>query len=333
MPEQWNAERLLEMGGAFQQCRILLTAAELDLFAKLNARPRTVEDLCVSEGWNRRGLRILMDALTALGLLSRTADGHYSVDEPIAQLLTHRGEDTILPMILHRVSMWNSWSHLTQIVRTGESPYYSRKEWRSKEDIEAFIGAMHVIGRRMAGDIARSVNLTRFRRLLDVGGGPGTYTMAFLKAAPHMTATIFDLPRVIEMARKNLTEDGFIDRVELVAGDYTADELPTGHDLALLSAIIHSNGREGNQELFRRVRQCLEPGGTIILRDHVMDPTRTRPVDGAIFAVNMLSATTGGDCYTFEEIREDLEHAGFAEVQMRREGEHMDQLVEAVKKG
>jgi hypothetical protein len=109
------------------------------------------------------------------------------------------------------------------------------------------------------------------------------------------------------------------------------DELPTGHDLALLSAIIHSNSREVNRELFRRIYQCLEAGGSILIRDFVMDLTRTYPADGAVFAVNMLAATTGGDCFTFQEIREDLEQAGFRGVRKIREGQHMDQLVEAVK--
>jgi hypothetical protein len=331
MAKQWNAERLLETGAAFQLPRILLTAAELDLFSKLKGRKQTVQNLCDSEGWSPRGLRILMDALAAMGIVSRTADGFYSVDEAVAELMTHEGSGTVLPMILHRGSMWKSWSHLTEIVRTGTSPYYSSKEKRSKEDTEAFIGAMHVIGRRMAGDIARSVDLSRFHRLLDVGGATGTYAEAFLKAAPHMRATVFDLPLPIEMARERLTEEGFIDRVDLVAGDYTKDVLPSGHDLALLSAIIHSNNREGNRELFRRVHQCLDPGGSILIRDFVMDLTRTCPADGAIFAVNMLAATTGGDCFTFQEIKEDLEQAGFKGVRMTREGQHMDQLIEAVK--
>jgi len=331
MPDEWNAERILELGAAFQLPRILLTAAELDLFAKLRERPRAVGDLCETEGWNPRGLRILMDALAAMGLLSGTAEGTYTVREGIAELLTHGTDETLLPMILHRGSMWKSWSHLTEIVRAGTSPYYSAKDKRSKEETEAFIGAMHVIGRRLADDIARSADLSRFHRLLDVGGATGTYAVAFLKAAPHMRATVFDLPTVIELARKRLTEEGFLDRVDLAAGDYMTDELPSGHDLALLSAIIHSNSREGNRELFRRVHRCLEPGGSVLIRDYVMDLNRTHPPDGAIFAVNMLAATTGGDCFTFQEIREDLEHAGFRGVRMMREGLHMDQLVEAVK--
>ena len=146
--------------------------------------------------------------------------------------------------------------------------------------------------------------------MLDVGGASGTYIMAFLKRAPHMTATLFDLPEVVEMARNRITESGFIDRVQLVAGDYNTDELPNGHDLVLLSAIIHINDREGNGRLYSKIYAALAPGGTILIRDYFLDSTRTIPRNGAIFAVNMLAATTGGTSYTFEEVREDLATSG-----------------------
>ena len=197
--------------------------------------------------------------------------------------------------------------------------------------MEAFIGAMHVIGLRKAEEIADSIDLKSFTRMLDIGGASGTYIMAFLKMAPNMTATLFDLPEVVKMARNRLTESGFIDRVQLVPGDYNTDELPKGHDLVLLSAIIHSNDREANGRLYSKIYAALAPGGTILIRDYFLDSSRTIPADGAIFAVNMLAATTGGTSYTFEEVREDLAIAGFKEVRMIREGDHMGQLVSAVK--
>ena len=125
-----------------------------------------------------------------------------------------------------------------------------------------------------------------------MGGGPGTYTIAFLRAVPGMTATLFDLPDVIQMARERLESEGMIDRVTLIPGSYDDDELPQGHDLALLSAIIHSNSLDGNLELYRKVFRALKPGGRILIRDHVMEPDRTRPRDGAVFAINMLVGTS-----------------------------------------
>jgi SAM-dependent methyltransferase len=331
MTDEWTREKLLELGGGFRICRIFLSAAELDLFSKLRSTPRTVQALAADEGWDPRGLRILMDALVSQGLLSKDGHGEYAVPEALAKWLTGEGEDTILPMTLHQVHLWSSWSRLTEIVRTGMNPRIVPEKKRSREELESFIGAMHVVGRTMAAKIADTLDLSRYKRMLDVGGGSGTYLMAFLNKSDRLTGTLFDLPEVVELARKRLAENGLIGRVELKAGDYNKDPLPPGHDLALLSAVIHINSREQNRVLYANVYRSLEPGGTILIRDHIMDATRTVPPDGAIFAVNMLTATSGGDTYPFDEIKEDLESAGFRDVRLIRDGGQMDQLVAAVK--
>lgn len=331
MSDGWSREKILELSAAFCRSRILLTAAELDLFGKLSKTPRTVGDLCNAEGWDPRGLTILLDALAALGLVSKSPDARYGLDPEMTSMLTGDGRRTLLPMLLHRVHLWQSWSHLTKIVKTGKAPGQAGTNSRSDEEIHAFIEAMNVVAGFMADMIVDSIDLTRYQRLLDVGGGPGAYTMAFLRRAPHMTATLFDLPRVTEMARNHLRKEGLIDRVQIVEGDYTTDELPTGHDLALLSAIIHSNSRQGNLDLYRKIYRSLNPGGAILVRDFFMDPTHTHPVEGAIFAVNMLAATEGGTTYTLEETKQDLERAEFSDVRLIRDGERMDQLVLAVK--
>jgi predicted O-methyltransferase YrrM len=331
MPVEWTPEKLHEVSAAFLKCRILLTSAELDLFTKLKNRPRKVEELAQQENWDTRALRILMDALVSQGLLSKSQDGLYSVEEPMVTALVQGEETSILPMVLHRAHMWHTWSNLTEIVRTGVNPSVVTKESRSTGEMKDFIGAMHVVGRSMAEVIAASVDLTPYKRMIDLGGGSGTYTIAFLKRAPHMTATLFDVPDVVELARERLSDEGYLDRVNLVAGDYLKDEFPAGHDLVLLSAIIHSNGRQENRDIYARAFRCLIPGGAILIRDHIMDESRTNPPDGAIFAVNMLTATPDGDTYTLEEVREDLENVGFKDVRIIRQGEHMDQLVIATR--
>ena len=102
-------------------------------------------------------------------------------------------------------------------------------------------------------------------RLLDVGGGPGTYTAAFLRAAPELRATLFDLPLVVEIARERLSAAGLLDRVTLVAGDFEKDPLPPGHDLAWLSAIIHQNGPAQNDALYARIFRALVPVSCLVI--------------------------------------------------------------------
>jgi SAM-dependent methyltransferase len=148
-----------------------------------------------------------------------------------------------------------------------------------------------------------------------------------------MTGVLFDLKRVIPMARERLRAEGLLRRVKFVPGDFYTDELPYGCDLALLSAIIHQNSPAENLTLFRKIRRALEPGGALLIRDHIMDESRTTPPAGALFALNMLVNTDGGDTYTFPEVRKGLERAGFVDVRLLRIGERMDCLVEARKPG
>ncbi|MFH0958771.1 MAG: methyltransferase [Pseudomonadota bacterium] len=326
MNSEWNFESVDLLAVSFQKARIILTAAELDLFSKFRPGSMSVQQLSEANGWNPRGLRILLDALTAMGLVKKNA-AEYSIDPHVSELLDSESPHTILPTLLHRVRMWNSWSNLTSIV-SGEFDMDSFvKVKKSYEDMRAFIGAMEVIGRQRANEIAREINIGGRRSLLDVGGGSGVYTRAFLEFNPELSATIFDLPPVIQMAKEKFEDSGLKNRVSFIEGDFNNSALPEGHDIALLSAIIHINGREKNRALFSKIHKVLEPGGMIIIRDYIMDESRIHPESGAIFAVNMLVATREGNTYTLGEIYEDLKISGFNDVRLIREGLRMDQLV------
>jgi SAM-dependent methyltransferase len=146
-----------------------------------------------------------------------------------------------------------------------------------------------------------------------------------------MEAIIFDLKEVIPLAEERLKSEDLLHRVELVAGDFYRDDLPQGGDLALLSAIIHQNSPQENLDLYRKIHRALLPRGVLLIRDHIMDEARLNPPAGAMFAINMLVNTRGGDTYTFPEVKETLEEAGFGEVKWVRSGEQMDSLVEARK--
>jgi SAM-dependent methyltransferase len=190
---------------------------------------------------------------------------------------------------------------------------------------------MHVVGRALSKQIAEAYDTSRFQCLLDIGGGSGTYTTAFLERNPALRAVLFDLPDAVEIARKRFEAEGFSERVRVVGGNFYEDELPTGCDLALLSAIIHQNSVEQNLALYRKIHRSLAPGGVILIRDHIMDEERTHPPAGALFAVNMLVATDGGDTFTFAEVERLLLEAGFQDAKPVRKGENMDYLIEATK--
>jgi predicted O-methyltransferase YrrM len=325
-----NADSILALARSFWECRVLLTAAELDLFTRLVPEPLTAAEVTRRLHADERAVTILLDALAAMGLLQKR-DGRYHCPPDIAAHLTANAPASVLPMVLHSASLWHRWTELTGVVR-GDADAVARAQ-RPRDDaaLKAFIEAMHVVSGPRAPGIIAAIDPSQARNLLDIGGGPGTYTIAFLKAAPQMRATLFDRPAVLEIARRRLAEAGLLDRVTLAGGDFDHAELPSGHDLALLSAIIHQNSAAQNVDLYRKAWRALVPGGRLVIRDHVLSPDRLDPPDGALFAVNMLVGTLGGNVYTFEEIRAGLTTAGFEGVRLLQRGGGMIGLVEAFK--
>jgi hypothetical protein len=320
---------ILNKARSFWEARILMTAAELDIFSLISDTPKTASHVSEELSSDPRGTEALLNALVALGLLAKK-DGAFQVKPGLSKALSNSAPETVLPMIQHMAHLWESWGKLTEIVLKGKKQDGIEALKGGEEGIKAFIGAMHTIGRGMAKGVVARLDLSGHDNMIDVGGGSGVYTIAMLRAAPRMRATIFDLPPVIEIARERLGEENLLDRVTLVKGDYYKEALPGGHDLAMLSAIIHSNSREQNVELYGKIFDALDSGGKIVVRDFVMSEDHSDPADGAFFAINMLVNTPGGGTYSFEEIRKDLEAAGFADATLLYQGE-MDSLVTARK--
>ena len=325
MVREFTPESIFGIARSFMECRLLLTGVELNLFSLVAQAPLSAEEISGKLQGNLRATTILLDAICALGYLEKK-DNLYRTVSSLIPLLSDTEATSILPGLQHSAHLWQTWSQLTDIVLRGKK----EDTGFSGSRLSAFIGAMHVGAAGAADGIVTAISPGSAKALIDIGGGSGTYTVAFLKASPEMKATLFDLPPVIEMARKRFSEAGLLDRVTLVPGDFYKDTLPSGHDLALLSAIIHQNSPEQNLALYQNIFQALDSGGRIIIRDHVMDPDRTKPVSGAIFAVNMLVNTPGGGTYTFEEIREGLTKAKFDRVKLLQT-QGMFSLVEAYK--
>ena len=330
MSRQWSREEVLELARSFQPACVLAAAADLDIFSRLAARPLTAEEVVSALACDLRATTILLDALAALKLLDKQGV-RYSVPPSLASILTEHGTSSVLAMAQHQANCLRRWAQLAWVVKNGrpaERPPSVRGE---DADAASFIGAMQNVSAPIADALIREIQPLDFRHLMDIGGGSGSWTVAFLRACPEAKATLYDLPHVIPLAKKHLTEAGLNDRVSLVTGDYLVGALPGGADFAWVSAIVHQNSRVQNQALFSRVFDALDPGGRIAIRDILMDSIRTLPVAGALFAVNMLVGTESGGTYTYEEVKADLEGAGFRDVDIARREEGMNSIVVARK--
>lgn len=327
---KWTAEGVLELSRTFQAAAVLGAAADLDLFGELAATPMKAAALAHRLRCHARGLTILLDALVALQLLEKSGD-RYALLPGLDALLTPNGSRSILAMAQHQANCLRRWAQLAWVVKTGRPAERMASVRGEAGDEESFIGAMHNISAPNADHVIRAIRPLRFLHLLDLGGGSGTWTIAFLRACPSARATLFDLASVIPLARRRLAAAQLSGKVKLAAGDFMKDTLPPGADLAWVSAIVHQNSRAQNRALFSKVFRALVPGGRIAIRDILMEEDRTQPVAGALFAVNMLVATEGGGTFTFAELREDLEAGGFIQAAVLRADEAMNSIVVARK--
>lgn len=330
MAKTWTAQEILEITRSFQPACVLTAGAVLDVFTPLQEQSMTAQSLAGKLGTDPHATAVLLDALAALELLTKH-DNHYAVPEEVARFLTEGSPDNVLPMVRHLSNCLRRWSVLSEVVQRGGPAETGPSIRGAAADQGDFIGAMQNVSEPVADEVINRLQPLTFHHVLDVGAGPGTWTITLLRAVPEARATLFDLPPVIPMAKQRITEAGLAERVRFVGGDYYTDDLPEGADLAWLGAICHQNSRAQNRALFTKVYKALDDGGAVIVRDIVMDPSRTRPQAGALFAVNMLVATEAGGTYTFDEYREDLCEAGFEQVVLVHQAESMSCLIRATK--
>jgi (2Fe-2S) ferredoxin/predicted O-methyltransferase YrrM len=301
-----------QMVRGFQRSRVLLTAIELDVFSAVGEGARGDEVASVLKS-HPRATEMLLDALVALEALTKQA-GRYHNTPLSTRYLAAEARDDARAALMHTAHLWPRWSTLTECVRKGTAVTYREMTDRGDDWTEAFIAAMHRNASARAPLVARAAGIEKSSRMLDVGGGSGAYSIAFARANPDMKAEIFDLPTVVPIAQRHIDEAGLAERISTRVGDLRQDELGSGYDLILLSAICHMLGPAGNQDLVQRCYRALAPGGRLIIQDFILEPNRTSPTLAALFALNMLVGTPDGGTYTSAEYRSWLEQSGFVEV-------------------
>lgn len=302
----------------YRKAKVLLTAASLNLFSRLE-RPRGASSLALDMRLDARACEILLDALVALGYL-RKAAGKYR-NAPIASRFLVPGRPGYMGHNLrYQDLVWPAWGDLENCVRRGGAAR-PLEHWLSKRPgfARGYIGGMSGIAAKPAAEIAALVPTRGAQRLLDVGAGAGTYSAAFMARNPDLRAVLFDLRATLKVSRAFLREDPALHgRVQVKAGDYRYDSF--GHeefDLVLLSHVTHDESPEMNRELLAKAHAALRPGGRVVIHDFVVNAARTAPEFGALFAVHMLTYTEAGRTYTSGEYRQWLREAGF-----RRAAEH-----------
>lgn len=309
----WTPSGLLQLSGGYWSACALHAAVKLDVFTPLSAVPRTAADLAGVVNADPRGLEMLLNALAAMGLAEKETE-IYRATAFSSVYLCRTSPDYMGHIILHHHYLMDSWSRLDVAV-AGGGPVRKPVAGAVEADVrESFEMGMYNLAMQVAPTIVSGIDLSGRRRLLDLGGGPGTYAVHFCRANPEVSAVVFDLPSTSPFAENTIARFGLSDRISFVPGDFITDEIDGSFDVAWLSHILHSAGPEQCSNILRKAVRCLEPGGLLLVQEFVMNDSLDGPLFPALFSLNMLVGTENGRSYSEAELKDMMSTAGASDL-------------------
>mgnify|MGYP001141554039 CR=1 FL=1 len=311
--QDWTSDRILQTSGAYWATSALHAAVVLDLFTVIGQQQ--LEGATVARELNvpEDGLTRLLDAVTAMGLLTKSA-GRYTTTDASRTYLGKDSERYLGYIIRHHHHLMESWAKLPEAVRTGRSVRLPVRE-KGADAREAFLMGMFNLAMQLAPRIVAVVDLSGCRSLLDLGGGPGTYAIHFCRHYPELGATVMDLPTTRPFAEKTIARMGMDRRVSFTAGDYLDDKIPGTYDAVWMSHILHGESPADCRRLIDKAARCLNPGGVVVIHEFILNDSGDGPLFPALFSLNMLLGTDGGRAYRQGQLAEMLADAGLEQIQ------------------
>ncbi len=319
-------ENILRTGLAFWSSRTLLTAVEMELFTQVARQPGDEAGLRTRLGLHSRSSADFLDALVALGFLTRT-DGVYH-NSPDADLFLDKAKPSYIGGILEMASrrLYGFWGELPDALRTGRRQNESKDgkdEWAilyaDPARLKQFLHAMSGISRGSNHAIATKFPWSSHKTYVDVGTAQGDLAVQIARENPHLQGTGFDLPQVEPIFKEFVAENKLSDRVKFAAGSFFTDAIPKA-DVVLMGHILHDWNLDQKKMLLRKAYEALPRGGAIIAYDAVIDDNRSKNAFGLLMSLNMLIETEGGFDYTGADCMKWMKEAGFTQTRV----EHLE---------
>ena len=310
--EELNPEKILQLSGNYWETCTLHAGVKLDVFTIIGNDHLRGEDVADKLNGDKRGVKMLLNALSAMDFLEKKEDLYSNT----ALSLTFLSKDSSQYMghiVMHHHSLTDSWNRLDVAVQSG-SPVRHRASHTDEEQRENFLMGMFNLAMNLAPVLAPKVDLSGRRHLLDLGGGPGTYAIHFCMNNPRLKATVYDLPTTRPFAEKTIAKFNLQDRIDFKDVDYLEEEIEGIYDVAWLSHILHGEGPEECRKIIGKAVSALEPGGMILIHDFILNNSMDGPLFPALFSLNMLLGTPAGQSYSEKQISDMLSEVGVREI-------------------
>ncbi|HUK61451.1 MAG TPA: methyltransferase [Stellaceae bacterium] len=306
---------IMKIAMGFMAAKHLFAANEIGLFESLAAGPASIAELATKTTIPSRTLGIVANAMVSLGLVERQGD-QYRNSETAAVFLAGRPGPDLRPMLRfwNRIS-YPTWQKLEAAVRTGAGQ--AQFGLFNKEEQQIFSAGVEAFTAPVAAALAASYDFSRHRRVLDVGGGTGSFLVGVLRRHSALKGTLFELPGACEVARQRLAHEPEGARIEIVAGDAFKDPLPEGHDALIVANTIHVLSAAHNIELLRRMRSCVSAGARLLLADLWTDPTHTQPPAAPLMSGEFLVISGEGQAYSEAEAEDWLGQTGWQKIERK----------------
>jgi acetylserotonin N-methyltransferase len=326
---------VIDLIDAFRRSKAMFTAVHLGVFDRLQSEPAGLSDLAAGIPADPDALERLLDANVGLGLLTKLPDGRYANTDLAAAYLCRSSPRAMTGYILYSDEvLFRMWANLADAVREGshrwqqtfgtDGPIFDHF-FRNPESMRTFLLGMHGFGVLSSPRVVAAFDLSPFRRLADLGGATGHLAVAACERYPGLRATLFDLPPVVEFARELVGQSPAADRIDLIPGDFFADELPQA-DLYAVGRILHDWSEEKIERLLRKIFERLPSGGGLLIAEKLLEADKSGPTGAHMQSLNMLICTEGKE-RTLEEYAVLLHAAGFGEVQGRLTGAPIDAVL------
>jgi hypothetical protein len=313
-------DRIMQLGRGYWGAKTLLSAVELGVFSTLASGPESGEELCARLNLHARGCRDFLDALVALGMLDRGADGYRNT--PATERFLDRAKPSYIGGVLEMANArgYGLWGSLTEALQTGKPQNETKggdedmfaRLYKEPDRLRVFLGAMTGLSTGSAIAIAHKFPWDRYKTFCDVGTAQGVVPVQVALQHAHLTGIGFDLGPVAPIFEDFVADFRLQDRLRFVGGNFFADPLPSA-DVLVMGHVLHDWGIEDKLKLLRSAHEALPDGGALIVYEALIDDDRRQNAFGLLMSLNMLLDSHEGFDYTGADCRGWMADVGFSE--------------------